>query len=150
MNGANLDSNAPDRGSIDALLYVGIGLLVPIVPSILLYAVVATVIGEEVLEGADAIPGLATVVFWMPPVLGAIMLLVRWRVARWAQIPVIRVYPTLALVGALLLALGAYGVMSAAAGDANIGAGLLAVFGVALMALALVARSRAHRSRSTI
>ena len=111
---------------------VVIALSTPI-SGIVSYAVVATVVGEDRLEGPDGLTPLGWTVGAIPLLVG--MALVAWSFTGRSAPDGRTVAIGLLGLGLTLTGLGAVGLATGAVGDANIGGGLLVIVGLMLAAI---------------
>ncbi len=109
---------------------IGVGLIVAnLIPGLVVWALVASLIGEGRLEGDDAdLTWLGSILVFIGPILGLGFILVGRPLARVILIDSF-VFPAIAIVtGLLATVVGALTVTDTSRG-ANIGAGLLVMFG---------------------
>jgi len=123
-------------------------LLTPLVPALVLYAAIATVFGEELLEAENRSTWLGQLVLVTPNAIGAVLAIAARPLGALGTPSGRAVLATLAVLGSALLALAFVGSRSSVPGDPNIGAGLLALAGIALITVSAVSAGAA-RLRST-
>lgn len=110
------------------------------VTGLLLWALVASLVGEDRLEGPDAWPVVGTALFWLPALFGLIV--IAWSATSW-PVPDRRAAAGGAVVfGALLAVVGLFQLVGAEPGDADIGGALLLLGGPAIAALGLIGLRR--------
>ncbi len=118
-------ASAPDLRTVGGLLVLS----TPI-SAIVGFAALATVIGEDRLEGPDGLTGLGWLTVVLPPAFG--LALVAWS-ATGRPAPGGRTLAlALVVLGVTLAGIGIVALAAGRAGDANIGAGLLILVGLPL------------------
>jgi hypothetical protein len=100
---------------------------------IVLFALVASIIGEDHLEGPNSSVALRTSLFVVPIFVGAALIALDWF---GVTIGARRLPLAGLVVGPLLIVVGVTSVRNDEIGDANIGAGVLILVGIALTGLA--------------
>ena len=119
-----------------------------VIPGILLFAFVASLIGEENLEGDGALTWLGTGLVFLPPVVGVILIVFGRPLSRGPLAPN-RLWVPVSLIvfGVVGTSLGAMGAVDTSRG-ANIGAGLLLLVCPFLTLAASAWAISAYRNRS--
>lgn len=134
----NDPESPPTTNDRHTLRWIAAGLIIgaPIV-SIIPFAILATIIGEDRLEGPDGATGLGNATLVAPAALGLVLL--AWSFTA-VPLPNRRVLMT-GLIGAgiVLVGLGGLSVIGSP-GDASIGGGVLVLFGMAMVAGGMLAR----------
>ena len=114
-------------------------MLANIIPGLVLFALVASIVGEDRLEGPDGATWLGTALVYLPVVVGLVLVLFGRRIAAVIPPGGIRLPLLVAVVGAVCLVAGVLALAAGSGqGDANIGAGSLVLVGPVLMSAGLV------------